>query len=489
MVGDKSRRELLRNGTFAVAALTGVPTNATAQNAEVERLNPGPEVSVVPETLVLFEVAVRNYSKRDYRKRLYVDGEQRGAEPDVLYGQLDRGDRDVVTARFDSEGTHRVRLDFHDDNDERFETLRWQVRVEGGANSPPSAERVTPQAKVIEIPPDENRPREFALRATDSEGGLDRVVWWINQCDDVVGVSSVSGSSDTARVRFDPYGGCPLRPLLVDEDGAAAWYDGWIIQRNDRAGNYVRIVSDGGGVANYEFTATGSVRQIDSGDEVSANSASGRVGPKRGEDLFYFQGDLAELNVDGPATVWVNGERVDPDSYPGGGGGGGNLPHTLVVESEGGGVANYEFTVSGSIRQQDSGDTVSGNTASGHVGPQRGKDTFAFSGDLQQLNVDGPASVYVDGEKVYPDDGAGNQNTLEIVSEGGGVANYEFTVSGSVRQQDSGDQVNGNRVSGHVGPQRGRDTFVYTGGVTSFRLSGPATVYRNGQQVDPDALG
>ncbi|WP_137286288.1 hypothetical protein [Halorussus salinisoli] len=398
MGGEHTRRNLLGRAALVTAALTGIPSTV-ARSADIERLSPAREVSVVPGTQILFEVAVRDSGGDDYRKRLYVNGERSHAEPDAFYGQLDRADREVMTHTFDRRGTHRVRLEFHRDG-ATFGTVRWTVRVADDGDRPPTAERLEPRAKVVELATDESRRRTFRLRATDPDGELDRVVWWSNQCDEVVGVSPLSGSRDEATVSYDPYGGCPLRPAVVDADGAVSWDDGWILRRADAAGHYVRIESEGGGVARYEFSASESVRQVDEGDEVDATRASGRVGPERGEDLFYFEGDLTELTVDGPASVWVDGEEVDPANYPGN-----DAPrrNTIEIVSQGGGVARYEFSVNGSVRQRDSGDDVSGNVVSGHVGPDRGTDTFGYTGEITSFSLSGPASVYRNGERVDPD--------------------------------------------------------------------------------------
>ena len=76
-------------------------------------------------------------------------------------------------------------------------------------------------------------------------------------------------------------------------------------------------------------------------------------------------------------------------------------------------------------------------------------------------------------------------NTIEIGSDGGGIAAYEFSVNGDLRQEDWDDHVDGNRAYGHVGAKRGTDTFSYSGDVTGFCLAGPATAYRNGVRTIP----
>lgn len=175
------------------------------------------------------------------------------------------------------------------------------------------------------------------------------------------------------------------------------------------------------------------------------------------------------------------------------------LPKTLTVESEGGGFAAYEFTVSGDLRQVDSGDRVDGRRGAGNVGPKRGTDTFEYSGRVTGLVLAGPATLSRDGTRVDPasfprpagslasedfDAGPGTDR-LRIESEGGGVAAYEFAAEGPVRQVDGGDQVDGSRAYGHVGPDRGVDEFAVGGELSSFALAGPATVSLNGSEVTP----
>ncbi|WP_276302141.1 hypothetical protein [Halorussus lipolyticus] len=171
--------------------------------------------------------------------------------------------------------------------------------------------------------------------------------------------------------------------------------------------------------------------------------------------------------------------------------------NTLRIESDGGGFGVYEFTVSGDLKQRDSGDTVSGPHAVGNVGPERGTDTFDYSGEITGLVLAGPATLYRNGTTVssssFPRpagsltagdfDANSGANRLAIRSEGGGVAAYEFAVESNLRQLDSGDTVGNDRAVGHVGPDRGADEFAFEGSVTAFALAGPAIVSLNGSQV------
>ena len=194
--------------------------------------------------------------------------------------------------------------------------------------------------------------------------------------------------------------------------GVAPGLAGWV--RDARRGDYqsdrLRIESDGGGIAAYEFTVTGSLGQVDDDDRVEGNRAVGHVGPKRGTDTFRYSGDLSGVVLAGPASLYLDGVRTrtagfsrpegaltsadfDPDS-------GTNL---LRIESDGGGMAAYEFTVGGELDQRDDDDHVSGNRAWGHLGPERGVDEFEFTGAVTRFRLAGPASVRLNGSAVTPE--------------------------------------------------------------------------------------
>lgn len=180
-----------------------------------------------------------------------------------------------------------------------------------------------------------------------------------------------------------------------------------------------------------------------------------------------------------------------------------SLDDQLRFESEGGGFGAYEFTVSGDLRQVDDDDHVDGNRAWGHVGPERGTDTYRYSGELTGILLAGPARVYRNGIRTqlggFPHPSGSltaadfraepGTNVLRVDSDGGGVAAYEFAVTGSLAQRDTGDRIVANRAWGHVGPKRGTDTFAFTGEIAEFALAGPASVSLNGSPVTPDSGG
>jgi len=192
--------------------------------------------------------------------------------------------------------------------------------------------------------------------------------------------------------------------------GLARWVRGG--RGEDNQSERLRIESDGGGIAAYEFTVTGSLGQVDDDDRVEANRAVGHVGPERGTDTFRYSGDLSGVVLAGPASLYLNDVRTRTAGFPHPEGSltsadfepdsGTNL---LRIESDGGGMAAYEFAVGGAVDQRDDDDHVSGNRAWGHLGPERGVDEFEFAGAVTRFDLAGPASVSLNGSSVTPDSG------------------------------------------------------------------------------------
>ena len=223
------------------------------------------------------------------------------------------------------------------------------------------------------------------------------------------------------------------------------------------------------------------------------------------EKESYQPGDEVDYWVS--ATNDVRGEgredasgTVKSFTVPGGDGGD-TQSSTLEIRSTGGGVAAYEFIVSDDLSpgSSDEASEVNGRRGHGHVGPDRGVDTFEFTGSIESFAIVGPATVHVDGSQVNPGrfdlpadaiteanfDPVDGTNELVIESMGGGVAAYEFAVTGDLQPGDdaSTERIEGRSVRGRVGPDRGRDSFTFTGDLSRFRLVGPAIVSLNGSRV------
>ncbi|QCS41951.1 hypothetical protein [Natrinema versiforme] len=183
-------------------------------------------------------------------------------------------------------------------------------------------------------------------------------------------------------------------------------------------------------------------------------------------DGFYFNGDIVAMAFDPyPERAWrgpadgAGDDVVTFDDYP-------ESPpepeesldNTILIDGIGTvGGTDYEFTVSGTAEASNyrgatvnDADTVDGGTVTGSVGGWR--DAFVFSGELEDLSVDGPARVSVNDERVDPAEyGDGSSSTLTIVGNGTESV-YEITVDGTIEPDadtsadvtsDSADSVTG----------------------------------------------
>lgn len=257
---------------------------------------------------------------------------------------------------------------------------------------------------------------------------------------------------------------------------------------DDQLPNVILFDGDDSDVTRYEFEVDGDVEPsnyegatIDDEAEIEDSLASGVVADWK--DAFRFSGDLEELTVDGPATVLVNDEAIDPADY------GDDLPHVLEVEGQGS-PTSFEITVEGTIElagdddPEDEATTVSGSTGQSTV--TDGTQTFRFSGALTDVTlIDGEATVSLDGEEIDPAD-YGDHEVLPhaLVIDGTNASEpstYSFEASGAVVKStyrdatiDDEDVVEGRAVRGAV--SNWLDAYWFDGDIEEFTLCGDATV-------------
>ncbi|ELY31952.1 hypothetical protein C500_05223 [Natrialba magadii ATCC 43099] len=252
--------------------------------------------------------------------------------------------------------------------------------------------------------------------------------------------------------------------------------------------NLLLVEGDDSDVTRYEFEAEGDVEPstaegatIDAAAGVEDGVAYGVVADWK--DAFRFDGDLLSLTVDGPGTVFVNGEEVDPSDY------GEDLPHVLEIEGRGA-PTSYEITVDGTIEldaDEDPDDevtTISGSTVQSSVTDST--QTFRFSGALTDVTfTDGEAAVFLDDEEIDPAE-YGETELLPhaLVIDGGesdGPSTYSFRIDGTVVKSDhrsatidDEDIIDDRFVRGIVDDEL--DAYWFEGTIEDFTLCGPATV-------------
>ncbi|NGM71255.1 hypothetical protein G6M89_19985 [Natronolimnobius sp. AArcel1] len=281
-----------------------------------------------------------------------------------------------------------------------------------------------------------------------------------------------------------------IERLTVDGD-AAVRVNGEAVDPadfDDVLENVILIEGDESGATRYEFEVEGDVEKsnyegasIDEEDVIEDSFVHGSVADWK--DAFRFEGELEQLTVDGPGTVLVNDEPVDPDDY------GTDLPHVLEVEGSGS-PANFEITVDGEIELDSDDDPtdeatiISGSTVQSTVSD--GTQTFNFAGAVTDVTItQGEATVSVNGEEIDPSE-YGEYELLPhaIVIDGtedDSASTYAFEVSGAVVKSDyrgasidDEDVIEGKSVRGAVG--NWLDAYWFEGDIEDFRLLGDASV-------------
>ncbi len=246
------------------------------------------------------------------------------------------------------------------------------------------------------------------------------------------------------------------------------------------------------GYADYRVAVSGDLAKTDEGnatvddhDTVDGATASGHVWG--GIDRYRFSGEITDFSLSDPATVSLDGQEVDPSEL-------GNFSDVLTIQGEGT-PTNYEFTVSGQLDAEDGTleewDDVSGRTATGWVTETTHTDTFRFSGEITDFSfLEGEAAVYLNDERVDPATLETLPHALTIRGDQG-YADYRVAVSGDLAKTDEGnatvddhDTVDGATASGHV--WGGIDRYRFSGEITDFSLSDPATVSLDDEEVDAD---
>jgi len=242
------------------------------------------------------------------------------------------------------------------------------------------------------------------------------------------------------------------------------------------------------GGTRYEFAVSGAAEKatvkgatIDAGDTIDGGRITGSVAGWR--DGFRFSGELTDLTLDGDASVYVNGEQVDPADY------GDEQPHVLTLVGNGS-SASYEITVDGTIdtvagdASEESATVLSDTVVEGSI--KRDDQRFRFSGTLSEVTFHaGSAHVYLDDQRIDPDEYNGQEHPPNaIVIDGAGTdgeSSYSFAVDGDVvassyrdASVDPGDVVNGTSVSGSVDEEL--DAYWFNGDITDFSLTGNASV-------------
>ncbi|MFC5971972.1 right-handed parallel beta-helix repeat-containing protein [Halomarina salina] len=314
-------------------------------------------------------------------------------------------------------------------------------------------------------------------------------------------------------------------------------------QTADTSGGTRRLVLTGDGFAPYEFSVSGDLEfdsRFGTEDSIDGSTASGfLVG---GTDGYEFTGDITSFDVEGSATVRLDGETVDPSSLGDGSSGGDSDSESSESESDdssssdggssggmhaltlsGDGLAPYEFSVSGDVGFDPTfgtEDRIDGSTVTGFL--VGGTDKYQFDGDITSFDVEGSATVRLDGETVDPsslgdgssggssgddsdseseesdsessdsDDSSGADGTLGnvLMLNSDDFAPYDIEVSGDIAfdpNYGTEDSLGDGSASGFL--VGGTDVYRFSGDITGFEYEGSVDAQLNGESVDPSSLG
>ncbi|MDJ1434505.1 right-handed parallel beta-helix repeat-containing protein [Halostagnicola sp. A-GB9-2] len=306
--------------------------------------------------------------------------------------------------------------------------------------------------------------------------------------DDAASVDETEASGDVADYldawEFDG----EIERLSVDGD-ATVRVNGDEIDPDDYDDVFENVILLDGSeedVTRYEFVVDGDVipsnyegASIDDEDEIDDGTVHGVVADWK--DAFRFNGDLEQFTADGPASVYLNDEEIDPAEY------GEDRPHQLLVEGRGV-PTSFGITVDGTIEldseadPEDEATTVSGSTAQSSV--TDGTQEFCFSGTLSDITFsDGEAAVFLDGEEIdvseYGDQELFANALIIDGTEADGPSTYSFKASGGVVKSDyeaasidDEDVIEGKRVSGAVADWL--DAYWFDGDIEELQVLGNA---------------
>ncbi|WP_049899799.1 malectin domain-containing carbohydrate-binding protein [Halococcus agarilyticus] len=291
-----------------------------------------------------------------------------------------------------------------------------------------------------------------------------------------------------------------LGDLAVDGDATVYLNGERIYPEEPVQQNTLRIVGSGTWTT-YEFSVSGTIDEdasssLGGADSIAADGKSATGGVVSGTDKYVFTGELDDLAVDGDATVYLNGEEIDPADYgdanqnptaafsysPQNPAAGEEVSFDASKSSDAdGSIASYSWDFDGDGQEDATGETATA--------------TFDAAGDYEvSLTVTDSGGATSTTSKTIPVGGVGQeQNTLRIVGSGTWTT-YEFSVSGTIDEDASSslggaDSIAADGKSATGGVVSGTDKYVFTGELGDLAVDGDATVYLNGEEIDPADYG
>lgn len=233
VAGDETPATAARTVLESMIRVFEADLNHITQTPTIERITPvDDQVTVAPNTTLLFEVAARRFAGDHVETKWFIDGERRDPLGPFHAEYMYRRFADFFQEKYSSTGRHEIRaVVYSGGENERLGTVKWTVHVTEDAGDPPSGKRVSPDQETVKIGPEETL--EFIMSASDPDGDLHRVIWWIAACDILAGMDTVGGAEAKATIRHEPTKGCPLFAWIVDERGMMTTFNGWRFEKKE----------------------------------------------------------------------------------------------------------------------------------------------------------------------------------------------------------------------------------------------------------------
>ncbi|ARS90019.1 hypothetical protein [Natrarchaeobaculum aegyptiacum] len=204
---------------------------------------PDSDPTVTPGTTLFFEAFA--IDPDDFQQTIWwVDGEQEGG---VVGGPWQATyfaevGADYFQYEFDDPGTYEVAAAVlpdgggpGDDGADESYVATWTVDVDPAGNREPTIDDRSPDVEALELARGESY--EVELTATDPDGDLERVVWWLTQADQIVEITDLEGATDTARLSTDAFcHTCSILPWVIASDGTLAVAPDWQLFEADDPG-------------------------------------------------------------------------------------------------------------------------------------------------------------------------------------------------------------------------------------------------------------
>ncbi|WP_254763520.1 hypothetical protein [Natrinema marinum] len=231
---------------------------------------PNAEIAVQPGASVLLEAGAVD-PDASQTTAWWVDGESVGESTASPWQSIYYAERNAHYWQYtaDAEGDHEVTAGI--ESEAGNYRADWTVTVTPNGHAPPTIEAARPARGSL--PVDHEGTTDLALEVADPDGALDRVVWWVSQVDRLLGVSGVSGATDTASLTIE--GGlpqrCPIVAWVIADDGTIASERVWTVGSAD---------GGAGGDAGVTVSIAGTNDPVDAGDVLEVTATLENAGDR-----------------------------------------------------------------------------------------------------------------------------------------------------------------------------------------------------------------